>query len=115
MGVSRERLRKSELKERSKSMNDELLKAINEWMKRCEAISIHYKLQISQGKSKKYIKIEHTDKEYGGQVSVYAFIEIATGDVFLPASWRVPAKHPRGNIYQVGNEGAGKWGINYLR
>lgn len=30
---------------------------------------------------------------------VQAFVDIETGDVFKPASYRAPAKHARGNIY----------------
>jgi len=31
--------------------------------------------------------------------SVYAFIDISNGDILKPASWRAPAKHARGNIF----------------
>ena len=49
--------------------------------------------------------------------SVHSFVEVATGDIFKPASYKAPAKHARGNIYR-GNgadsmEAAG--GIRYLR
>ncbi len=48
---------------------------------------------------------------------VHSFVEVATGDIFKPASFKAPAKHARGNIYR-GNgadsmEAAGN--IKYLR
>jgi hypothetical protein len=32
--------------------------------------------------------------------SAWAFIDKSTGDILKAASWKVPAKHSRGNIYQ---------------
>ena len=34
-----------------------------------------------------------------GQTSVHSFVEIASGDIFKPATFKAPAKHARGNIY----------------
>lgn len=42
----------------------------------------------------RYVKLLSTS---GG--SVHSFVEIKTGDIFKPASWRTPAKHARGSIY----------------
>jgi hypothetical protein len=36
----------------------------------------------------------------GTQNSVHSFIEIKTGNIYKPASWKAPAKHARGNIYK---------------
>jgi len=48
--------------------------------------------------------------------SVYAFVEIATGDIYKPASWSAPAKHARGNIYNDDPlAGTDVYGVNYLR
>jgi hypothetical protein len=58
---------------------------------------------------RKYVKIIH-DK------SVYAFIEMGSGDIYKPASWNAPAKHVRGNIF--GNDplaGTGVYGVDYLK
>ncbi len=53
--------------------------------------------------------------KYGGRV--YAFVELATGDIFKPASYKAPAKHPRGNIYaEDGGMGCmSHYGPAYLR
>ena len=49
--------------------------------------------------------------------SVYAFINTENGDVLKAASWKVPAKHARGNIFDANNglSGLGPYGPAYLR
>jgi hypothetical protein len=37
----------------------------------------------------------------GSSKSAYCFVSIATGDIFMAASWNAPAKGARGNIYQL--------------
>jgi hypothetical protein len=44
---------------------------------------------------KKYLKLILVD---GSSRSVHCFIDIKTGDVYKPASWRAPAKHIRFNL-----------------
>jgi hypothetical protein len=65
---------------------------------------------ISFKKGKKYIKIIRDN-------SVYAFIEISTGNVLKPASWAAPAKHSRGNIFEEDNglSCCGMHSVAYLR
>lgn len=67
---------------------------------------------------KRYIKIvtEDTDPAFKGQ-SAYCFIDKENGDVLKPASWRAPAKHARGNIFDSSNGLAccGPYGVAYLR
>ena len=46
---------------------------------------------------KKYVRVVNQDTV---SRSAWAFIEISTGDILKPASWKVPAKHSRGNIYK---------------
>lgn len=48
--------------------------------------------------------------------SAYAFIDKTNGDVLMPASWRAPAKHPRGNVWNEdhGLNCTGPYGIAYL-
>ena len=38
-----------------------------------------------------------------GQKSAWAFVERATGLIYKPASWKVPAKHARGTILEDDN------------
>lgn len=66
-------------------------------------------------------------KQYTGSQSVYAFIALQTystktlgtvqvGDIHRPASWKIPAKHARGNVFQEDfNNCAGPYGVIYLR
>ena len=67
-------------------------------------------------KGRKYWRIEAVDQ---GQSSGYAwaFLNTENGDVLKPASFRAPAKHARGNIYDAhgGTKGVGPYGPAYLR
>lgn len=47
----------------------------------------------------------------------YAFVDMATGDVLMPASWTTPTKHARGNIYDEHNGlgSMGPYGPAYMR
>jgi hypothetical protein len=78
-------------------------------------------VEIAKG-GRKYIKLIRTESdtetgEVRGQSFVHSFVEIATGDIFKPASFKVPAKHARGSIYRDSGrdsmEPAGH--IRYLR
>lgn len=70
-------------------------------------------LQVSIGR--KYAKIARTDGVRPG-ASVYAFIDMATGNILKPADWRRPAKHARGNIYSEEPLACcGPYGVAYLR
>lgn len=78
-------------------------------------------VEIVKG-GRKYIKLiagenDPVTGEARPSRSVHSFVEVATGDIFKPASHSAPAKHARGNIYR-GNgadslESAGH--IRYLR
>ncbi len=65
-------------------------------------------LKIDQGY--RYFKIV---KESGA----YAFVDSKNGDILKPASWRIPAKHARGNIFdsRQGMGWMGPYGPAYLR
>lgn len=51
---------------------------------------------------KKFVRIVSTSIHADGsegQKSVHCFINRLNGDILKAASWKAPAKHPRGNIY----------------
>jgi hypothetical protein len=48
----------------------------------------------------RYARIVKTDS--GDSRSVYCFVDKSNGDILKAASWRAPAKHARGNIYNKG-------------
>jgi hypothetical protein len=64
----------------------------------------------------RYTKIVITTNGGKGQRSVHAFID-RNGDVLKPASWKTPAKHARGNIYDEsdGLASMSPYGPAYLR
>jgi hypothetical protein len=49
--------------------------------------------------------------------SAWAFVDKTTGDVLKAASWKKPAKHARGNIFDEWNglKSVGPYGPAYLR
>ena len=68
-------------------------------------------LEIKKGK--RYIKINRKNVS-GSGLSVFAFIDAKKGDTYgdilKPASWKAPAKHARGNVFD-GNHGIGSIGV----
>jgi len=66
---------------------------------------------------RKYVRVvkRHRDMDSGG--SAHCFVDLENGDVLLPASWRSPAKHARGNIFDDSNGlgNMGPYGPAYLR
>ncbi len=62
-------------------------------------------VEITKG-GRKYIKLIRaendpaTGERRAYSASVHSFVEVATGDIFKPASFSAPAKHARGNIYR---------------
>lgn len=84
------------------------------------------KVDVIEGQ--KFIKVVTAYENDDQHRSVYAFIakyegftkalgEYKQGDVLKPASWKTPAKHARGNIFDDDNGlgSAGKYGLEYLR
>ena len=63
----------------------------------------------------RYVKVVRQENGIDG--SVHCFVDKTNGNVLKAASWKAPAKHPRGNIFDEDN-GAGamsQWGAKYLR
>jgi hypothetical protein len=69
---------------------------------------------LVEPKGRRYKKVV-TDN--GVQRMVHSFVEIETGYIFKPASWKAPAKHARGSIFV--NEGRDaltpQGSVHYLR
>lgn len=65
----------------------------------------------------RYLRIVSTNDGGRGQRSVFAFLDATNGDVLKPASWRAPAKHARGNLFDPsgGLAKVGPYGPAYLR
>lgn len=67
--------------------------------------------ELTAEAGKKYIRVVRSDI---GR-SVYCFVDMTTGDILKPASWKAPAKHARGNIYNPMTwTCVGPFGIAYL-
>ena len=79
-------------------------------------------VEILPRRGKRFAKLVNTesDPESGekrGQTMVHSFVEIETGDIYKPSSFKAPAKHPRGNIFEdAGREAMTDTGsIRYMR
>jgi hypothetical protein len=67
---------------------------------------------LSVEAGRRYIRIVRAD---GGSRSVYGFVDTTNGDILKPASWKAPAKHARGNIFNPMTwTCAGVHGIAYM-
>ena len=64
---------------------------------------------------RRYIRVVRAG--YGGDRSVHCFVDRKNGDVLKAASWKAPAKHARGNIFDKHNGlgSMGHYGPAYLR
>ncbi len=58
--------------------------------------------EISAIKGKRYIRVVRNDM-CTPQRSVHCFVDMLNGDVLKAASWKAPAKHARGNIFDDHN------------
>jgi hypothetical protein len=63
----------------------------------------------------RYIKL--IQESATGSRSVYGFVDKSNGDIYKAASWKMPAKHPRGNLFNtdLGRGCLNPFGINYLK
>jgi len=93
------------------------IKAVNEKM--TDYWARHYPnltaRQVKVGGGEKYIKI--VEVEHGEVRSIYCFIDASNGDVLMPASFKKPAKHARGNILTgdpVNDGCCGPHGVRYM-
>jgi hypothetical protein len=95
---------------------------IEEFVSRCQEVVDRY-MQVNFPGMRKVLSIER-GKRYarivafdGVSRSAWAFVDMATGDVLKPASWKVPAKHARGNINDEfgGMRYISSYGPAYLR
>ncbi len=72
---------------------------------------------LSAKPGNRYVRIEKADAK-GSSRSVYCFIDRSNGDILKAASWRAPAKHARGNVFEndfgLKSSGAGPHGVRYL-
>ena len=108
-------------------MND-FEKALQGWLERAQAMVNKYFVDAHldnltpsvlsiDPNGKKYIRIVSSsmpDQMGHTHRSVFCFIEKETGNVLKASGWKAPAKHARGNIFEIGNEGVSAHGAHYL-
>ena len=99
------------------------LQQIKEFVAGCKAIADTYHAQHYPNNPPPSFEIKERkrywqviDTHSGGRAA-HCFIDKESGDVLKPASWSVPAKHARGNLYDAakGLGSMGPYGPAYLR
>lgn len=92
----------------------------NSWLLACRQLRSKYMQESGTWQDSLEIKEMHRfiliyNQSFNSK-SAWAFVDKRNGDVLKPASWKAPAKHPRGNIFDS-NNGMGMitaWGPKYL-
>ena len=80
------------------------------WVKCCQGLVDKHRKLNYPGLCPQVLKIRW-GKRYAKIIqegSVWAFVDMTTGDILKPASWKAPAKHARGNILD------GKMGMGWM-
>lgn len=72
-------------------------------------------LEMSDGR--RYIRVDRVEQDGRGSRSIHVFIDKKTGDILKAATYKAPAKHARGNIFDAswGLSEVTPYGANYLR
>ena len=108
----------------TKSISPEFDAALATWLEGCNEIvaendkrfpNCEFNSRVAIEGGRKYLKVVKRDDMGGG--SAWAFVDTTNGDVLKPASWKAPAKHARGNIFDENNGlgSIGPYGPAYLR
>lgn len=71
---------------------------INGVQKLCDDAKLTGGCRVFAMPGRRYVRIV---KDWNGQQSVHSFVQIDNGDVLKAEGWKKPAKHARGNIYDV--------------
>jgi hypothetical protein len=97
-----------------------LTQRLEEYRKR-NSLTYFERYEVVATETPKFFKVYSEEVFKDGRKSygrIVAFIDKATGDIFMPASWKAPAKHARGNVLspQNGMEAITESGsVRYLR
>ena len=76
----------------------ECQKLVNEHMKQYSWESI---LSVTKGRRcDKMVSEDMHEESHRNSKRVWAFVDKTNGDILKPESWKKPAKHARGNIYE---------------
>jgi len=115
-------------------MSDDFEKALEEYIEEVTKITTEYFSKQLQNLTPPTFTVERGQKwirvvknYYGNQRSVHSFVALVDvktknltakrGDIMKAASWKIPAKHPRGSIFaNKGRDSMGELGfVNYLK
>lgn len=66
----------------------------------------------------KYAKVVATEtypEQESRDQGVHSFVSLTTGEIFKPASWKAPAKHARGNIFDEDHGASALGAMGHVR
>ena len=74
-----------------------------------EKISDSYEVGYTKGQ--RYARVMISDiRQVPSRTDLHSFVDMNNGDIFRPLSWKAPAKHSRGNIYDLNPKLIGRTG-----
>jgi len=106
-------------------INSDFQDKLDKWLIACRAMIVDYYAKnypnltptsLIYEEGKRYLRIVSTDGN-GASRSAWAFVDKTNGDILKPSSWKIPAKHARSNLNNIGDEtkGMGPYGPPYLK
>ena len=104
-------------------MQSDFQTAFNKWLTACQEMCEKHRAEkfptleakkLEPDEGRRYIRVCSI---LAGSTSAWAFIDKTNGDILKPASWKAPAKHARGNLFDPsgGMKWMGPYGPAYLR
>lgn len=119
MGQDRVEADKVEMQGRALDSREATLEDVMAFVVRCQTLIDNYMQQSFPNNAREVLTVKKGSRYFrifkGG--SAYAFIDRFNGDVLKPATYKAPARHSRGNIFDE-NQGMkfmGPYGPAYLR
>ena len=75
----------------------------------------HWNTILTISKGRRYDKIVSSDDHSTGSQRVWGFIDKTNGNILKAATWKAPAKHARGNIWENDRmQFMGAYGPSYM-
>ncbi len=70
---------------------------------------------FSVDEGRRYLRVVRTET-FGSSRSVYCFVDKTNGDILKAATWKAPAKHARGNVFdEKPLDAVTEYGAKYIR
>ena len=99
------------------------IEGINEYMDRIRVLLDAYydnlnAPSVAFNMGKKYCRIvlvDENNSSSSNNLRIHSFVDLTNGNILYAASWKAPAKHPRGNVFDLANSNFNVYGADSLR